>query len=338
MKTYLLIIVIILSALTLRAQTTCTDILKQAQRNFDEGKLDEIPQMIEPCMKDGFTNEEKMNAYKLLIQTYLFNEKPEQADQVMIRFLKEFPSYEIAVNDPTEFINLHKTYRTEPIFRIDINAGLNYSMPSVTEVFGPGNINLSSISYKSMLGFNLGLNYTDRIYKDFDIVVGVNFSIYNIDYNDFQYDYTTVTGSFKSMFVGFPLAANYNLNLGNIRIISRLGVETTYLLSSKMDFTKSFRSGENPIKSNEDIKSCFKQLDFKPTISLGFPFKISKYEILPTIGFKFSTISPLKDRLKYPIESGVYYKYNFAPANMLMNQFFFTVSFMKPIYNPQKIK
>lgn len=338
MKRYLILILFITSALLLRAQTTCSDILKQAERNFDEGKLDEIPQMIEPCMKNGFTDEEKMNAYKLLIQTHLFNEKLELADQIMIKFLKEFPSYEIAVNDPSEFINLYKTYRTEPIFKIDITGGLNYSSPFITETFGPGNINESKVSYNSKLGFNFGLNYTDRIYKNFDIVVGVNLTLYNIDYTDNQYDFTTVSGTFSNIYIGFPISAKYNVNLKGFKIIARAGIETTYLLSSKMDFTKSFTNGDNPIKSNEDLSPFFKQIDFKPLLSLGFPFKLSKYEIIPSVGVKFSTVQPVIERLKGPIETGLYYKYNFAPANMFMNQVFFTISFMKPIYNPKKIK
>lgn len=338
MKRYLLILILVFSVITLRSQTTCTDNLRQAQRNFDEGKLDEIPQMLESCMKNGFTDEEKMNAYKLLIQTHLFNEKLDVADQFMIQFLRDFPSYEIAVNDPTEFINLYKTYRTEPIFKIDVFAGINYSMPVVTEYFSPGNLNDSKLSYKPKIGFNVGLNYSDRIYSDLDMLIGISFMVYNMDYLDNQFDHTTVSGTFSNLYLGVPLAIKYNYNYKQFKVILRIGLETTYLLSSKMDFTKSFNNSSNPIKSKEDLVGCFKKIDLKPTLSLGFPFKVSKYEVIPSIGFKFSTIKPLKDELKEPIETDLYYKYNYSPANFYSNQLFFTVSFMKPIYNPKKIK
>ncbi|MGE0077205.1 MAG: outer membrane beta-barrel protein [Bacteroidales bacterium] len=338
MKRYILLILFFSSIIFLQAQTTCTDILKQAERNFDEGKLDEIPQAIESCMKSGFTSEEKMKAYKLLIQTYLFNEKLDLADQVMIRFLREFPSYEIVSNDPKEFINLYKTYRTEPIFKMDVFAGLNYSMPQVTEFYSPGNLNQNSISYKSMVSFTAGVNYTDRLYKDFDFSVGVNFSMYKMDYTDNQYTFTSVTGTFSNMYLGIPLAVKYNWNYKGLKVIARVGVETSYLLSSKMDFSKSFTNGDNPIKSSEDLLACYKKFDLKPFISIGFPLKVDKYELIPSIGIKFSTIKPLQNELKDPLESGNYYMYNYAPDNMYMNQVFFTLSFMKPIYNPKKIK
>jgi len=338
MKRYLLIILFFASVLSLQAQTTCSDILKLAERNFDEGKLDEIPQTIEPCMKNGFTSEEKMRAYKLLIQTYLYNERLELADQEMIQFLREFPSYEIASNDPKEFVNLYKTYRTEPIFRIDVFAGVNYSLPFVTEYYSPGNLNQNKISYNSKLSVNAGVNYTDGLYKDFDFSIGANFTMYKMDYSDEQYSYTTVTGTFTNMYLGFPLVVKYNYNYKGFKAIARAGLEVSYLLSSKMDFVKSFTNGDNPIKSTEDLSGCYKKFDFRPVFSIGFPFKLYKYEIIPSIGVKFSTVTPLKNELKEPLESGTYYMYNYAPANMYMNQMFFTISFMMPVYNPKKIK
>lgn len=338
MKRFIFIILFFTSALNLSAQNTCSDILKQAERNFDEGKLDEIPQAIETCMKDGFTSEEKMKAYKLLIQTYLFSEKLDLADQVMIRFLREFPSYELVANDPKEFVNLYKTYRTEPIFKMDIFAGLNYSLPQVTEYYSPGNLNQNGISYSSKASFIVGVNYTDRIYKDFDLSIGANFSMYKLEYADKQFSFTSVKGTFTNMYVGVPVAVKYNFSYKGFRAIARLGLETSYLLSSKMDFTKSFTNGDNPIKSSEDLSACYRRFDFRPFISIGFPLKVDKYEVIPSIGIKFSTLEPLRNELKEPLESGNYYLYNYAPDNMYMNQIFFTVSFVKPIYNPKKIK
>lgn len=327
-------------SLCVKAQTTCTDNLRQAERYFDEGKLDEIPQMIQSCMKDGFTKEEKKNAYKLLIQTYLFNEKPDLADAVMINFLKEFPSYEIAVNDPKEFVNLYKTYRTEPIFKLDIYGGINYSLPYVKELISPGNLNQSAISYGSMLGFNTGINYTDRIYKNFDGSIGVSFSNYRLNYSDTQYDYTTVTGTFTNYYIGFPMAVKYNMTYRGIKAILRVGVETTYLLSSKMDFTKTFTNGDNPIKSTEDLSQYYKKFDIRPLLSFGVSFKVDKYEIIPSVGVKFSTIIPLMDdkRIKDPTNSNLYYQYFYTPDRIFHNQIYFAVSIMKPVYNPQKIK
>ena len=61
MKKYLPILLFVFSVNLIRAQNTsiCAETLKEAERKFDEGKLDEIPKMLETCMKDGFTKEEK---------------------------------------------------------------------------------------------------------------------------------------------------------------------------------------------------------------------------------------------------------------------------------------
>ena len=60
------------------AQNNCPRILKKAQTFFDEGKISEVATMLESCLNDknGFTKEEKIKAYKLLVLTWLyFNEQ-----------------------------------------------------------------------------------------------------------------------------------------------------------------------------------------------------------------------------------------------------------------------
>ncbi|HPD95596.1 MAG: PorT family protein [Bacteroidales bacterium] len=340
MKKYILFIAFVLVSFLGKSQTTCTDKLRQAERNFDEGQLDDIPQMVESCMKNGFTKEEKKNAYKLLIQTHLFNEKMDLADAVMKRFLKEYPSYEIAVNDPKEFVNLYKTYRTDPIFKLEFCAGVNYSLPFVKETYSPENLNQNAISYNSLPGFDVGATFTFNIAKNFNGSIGAIFSNYRLDYLDEGYDYTKVSGTFSNYYIGLPLSASYNLTYKGIKSIFKAGIETSYLISSKMNFTKSFTNGDNPIKSVEDISDYFKKIDIRPTLSVGVIIKVDKYEIIPSVGVKFSTIVPLIDseRLQDPSNSDLYYQYNYTPDKIFMNQVFFSISFMKPVYNPQKIK
>jgi hypothetical protein len=66
------------------AQTSCSEQLRVAQRRYDEGLLDDIPKLISSCLENGFSKEEKMNAYKLLIQTYLYSDATAMADETMV--------------------------------------------------------------------------------------------------------------------------------------------------------------------------------------------------------------------------------------------------------------
>ena len=55
------------------------------------------------------------------------------------------------------------------------------------------------------------------------------------------------------------------------------------------------------------------------------------------LGYKFSTRGQL-DPLKLYSNQNLLDKYNFAEDDLLLNQAFVTVSYIRPIYKPKKIK
>ncbi len=335
----LLIAIIFLGQSALQAQNTCGDQLKVAQRRFDDGLLDDIPQLLANCMKSGFTREEKTNAYKLLIQTYLFSEKQDKADEVMLQFLNEFPSYSIANNDPKEFVNLYSTYRTKPIFKVEIKAGLNFCMPTFIEPFGTGNISKIKPTYKTKLGGTFEINYLNKLYKNFDYSIGVSFTLSNFSYSNKPNDYSTVTGDFKNSFIGFPLAVKYNYIFKGINLFAKLGVEPVYLLKSSVALsrTDNIIGRQEPFTGTENLKASHNNLDIRPLLAIGVAFKWGRNMLNVSAGFKMSTITQLNKSKLYS-NSALQAKYFFAEDNLLLNQSHISVSLIRPIYKPKKIR
>ena len=110
----------------------CANTLRKARTTYDEGKLHELPDILKSCLQNGFTDEEKTEAYRLLVLSYIYLDEPEYADQAMLDLLHV--SKEFAPNvqtDPSEFINLYKTFRTKPLFRYGIAGGANTTMVNV---------------------------------------------------------------------------------------------------------------------------------------------------------------------------------------------------------------
>jgi hypothetical protein len=221
---------IVLTGLNLLAQNTCTEQLRLAQRRYDGGLLDEIPNIIEPCLKSGFTKEEKATAYKLLIQTYLFSDKTNEADQVMLLFLKDFPEYAIAPNDHKEFITLYRSYRTEPIMKIESSIGTNFSLITVREFYGPEDLNTTSPKYSSNIGVNAEFNYIDKLFGDFDGSFGLSINYLRIGYSNTPFEHTTVLATYANLYIGMPLAMRYNIDLMGLNMFAKAGFEPAYLL------------------------------------------------------------------------------------------------------------
>ena len=340
MKRIILLIAIVFLGLTaLQAQNTCGDQLKVAQRRFDDGLLDDIPQLLANCMKKGFTDEEKTNAYKLLIQTYLFSENQAKADEVMLQFLNEFPNYAIANNDPKEFVNIYSTYRTKPIFKIELKMGFNFCMPNFVEPFGTGNINTIKPTYKTKLGGTFELNYLNKLYKNFDYSIGASFTLSNFTYSNKPNDYSTVTGTFKNSYIGLPIAVRYNYNFKGINLFAKVGVEPTYLLASTADLSRADNiiGRQEPFTGTENLIGSQNRLDIRPLLAIGASFKFWGGWLNTSVGFKFSTMAQLNKQKAYT-NSVLQNKYFFAEDVLLMNQSHFSVSYIIPIYKPKKIR
>ena len=65
------------------SQTDCSVKLDSAQNLFENGIIEEIPQVLNPCIEEGFTREQKISAYKLIILTYLFDDNQQGAESTM---------------------------------------------------------------------------------------------------------------------------------------------------------------------------------------------------------------------------------------------------------------
>src|SRR5512133_4345830 len=150
--------IIFLLAFTFPAisQQDCATKIQEAQRYYDQGIIEEIPSMLAPCMQDGFTRTQKIEAYKLIIMSYLFNENQFEAERTMLEFLKKYPEYEIMPNDPVEFVYLLESYRTASVFSFGVSGGFNLTDPRIIEPYTT--LNTSEATLKNIIrpGFQVG--------------------------------------------------------------------------------------------------------------------------------------------------------------------------------------
>lgn len=113
--------------------SSCAQTLRLARSTYEQGRLHEIPTLLESCLNNGFSTQEKVDALKLLTQTYIYLEEPTKADATMLQLLQTDHYFEInEAIDPAEFVALYKTFRTTPIYRIGLKAGAVTSQPNVT--------------------------------------------------------------------------------------------------------------------------------------------------------------------------------------------------------------
>lgn len=140
--------------------TSCGQVLRLAQSTYDQGRLHEIPKILGDCLKNsgesGFSKQERVNALRILTNTYIYLEEPGKADSTMLMLLEtdHYFEYNNAI-DPAEFIALYKTFRADPIFRIGVKMGSNMTQPNVVS-YNPASEGSSSYGYR--FGFNAAVS------------------------------------------------------------------------------------------------------------------------------------------------------------------------------------
>ncbi len=137
MKRILFCFLIFASGVRTYAQiSSCAQTLRLAQSTYEQGRLHELPGLLESCLKNsgtsGFTKDERVRAYKLLAMAYVYLEEPEKADDAMLNLLRTDPYFKPNPDvDPAEFIGLFSTFRTTPIYRLGLRLGGNATQPNL---------------------------------------------------------------------------------------------------------------------------------------------------------------------------------------------------------------
>jgi hypothetical protein len=132
--------------------------------------------MLVDCMKKGFKREEQLAAYKLLIQSYLFEDKLEKADSTMLAFLKKYPEYQLSPTDHSSFVNLFNSFKVKPVIQIAFHIGTNMpfltSVKSVTVSSEPGENDYSS----SFLNLYASLEAKLKLTRRFEVNIEGGYS------------------------------------------------------------------------------------------------------------------------------------------------------------------
>ncbi|MBE9461783.1 TonB-dependent receptor plug domain-containing protein [Dyadobacter subterraneus] len=68
--------------------------IAEAQKKYSNGNFQEVFGLLDPCLKEGFTDLEKINAYKILSMTYLAIDSTEKATENIKQMLTMNPAYE----------------------------------------------------------------------------------------------------------------------------------------------------------------------------------------------------------------------------------------------------
>lgn len=341
MRRILLLCVVVLSAGTYaRAQSTCAQTLRLAQSIYDQGRLHELPQLLQKCLEEnGFNTEEKVNAYKLLTLTYIYLEEPLKADEHMLALLRTDTEFKVndAV-DPAEFVALYKTFRTYPIYRIGGKLGGVATGPSViTSDYADDGTNRTSQSYGFSGSVASEIPLPGSLRK-FTLNPELNFQLLSFKGVNERGDTARVTPARESQaWISLPVSLQYLLHERPVTgYYFALGVTADYLLSAKKRIISN-RDGNSAIDENSlSLNEQRNRFNAGAIASAGMKRKIGKGFLIVELRYKMGLL-PLSEASDTYENSVMVFDYKYVDGIFKLNSLMLSAGYVINRYNPKKL-
>jgi hypothetical protein len=346
---FLIFFFFLFKSLTGSAQD-CIFTLQAAEKLYTQGLIEEIPQMLEPCIRRGLSKEDKVQALKLVILSELFDDNLQEAENKMLSFLRQYPEYELTPADVAEFIFLFESYEVLPLFSVGGTFGANISLNQVIENFGASDLNEYSGNYLlSGVGLQGGLYINRYIYKN----LGVSFEVlYTQNIYNFQdkIPYEATTNSYGIIdyeetltTILVPLTLTYDFYTPTKwDPYIRGGFGTGLLMDAKSSLVRDYEGTGSvqlaKIKGSDiAFKNSRKDFNFWAVLGGGVKFKIPHSYIMMDLRYNFGLNNIVERENRYSQdEQPIVFDYHYEGNDFRLDNITFSVGWVYTFYKPVK--
>lgn len=319
----------------------CEQKLREAQLTYEKGRIDEVPALLKGCLESGFTKEQQIAAYKLLVLNYLYYNEKSKAEEAMTFFLKLNPEYKVQEGiDPPEFINLYNTFRTTPVFLYSPRAGVNVPYIQETMRYSVDNDNIYNGSYSSSVGYQAGM-VLEIPFKVISIEPGIFYTVTKYSFSDKLLNYAKINYNETQATINVPVVVRYKFGKGRVRPFIGAGGGFRYLLSANASIIRNdsvdaeLTNREVP-NADYDMKQQRNGLGLYAIGSLGVQIKSKK-----TTGFwnvdlqwhySFTDVVNGENRT---IDPTLMYSYGYVDNDFKMHAISLNIAYSIPVYKPK---
>jgi hypothetical protein len=343
-QTLLLMTILVFSTMMLYGQEDCGTKIQEAQKFYDQGMIEEIPKMLAPCMEDGFTHGQKIEAYKLIILSYLFDDNQFEAERTMVEFLKKYPEYEIMPNDPVEFVYLFESYRTTSVFSFGLTAGINLTDPRIIEPYSVFDMRTVNLKNTMKPGFQVGIGVGRYVSKKMFFNLEFKFSENRYGFTDEvkipliggNDGLTSVTYSERLYKIILPLSLSYEFNAKKVHYFIRTGFSVGRITGVTGVATRKYTE-EMPAITGETLTmaSYRKSMLYSALVGTGMRYKVPRgvltVEFRANLGLNNIVRSGRRFNNQQQIDKSYYTDDDFS-----INTFSLSAGYYFSFYKPKK--
>jgi outer membrane protein W len=338
----ILVVIFFVVPMSYALAQNCSQTLRLARSTYDQGRLHELPELMKKCMAntgiDGFTKQERVEAYKLLTMAFIYLEEPEKADSSMLLLLKTDPYF--APNDkvdPAEFLGLYKTFRTRPIYRLGLKLGANASQPNLSS---SNNVSTGDSKYELGFGFTGSLVGEIPFFKKFTFAPEIQLQLQNFSKT------TTViepSGSFvttathKLSYVSLPLLVQYELFDNRFKPFVSAGISIDYLFGSNKNLTEVRPNFQSIEPKTFDNLAYQNKINISAAIGGGMKRRFAGGYLIAEVRYKYG-FSQITSSTNTFIDDTQIFAYKDADAIFKLNNLMLSIGYVQNFFNPKKLK
>ena len=212
----------------------CSANLDRAKQSYRNGKLYDIPGIMEGCLGNNkLSRQQEVEAYELMSLTYLYIDEPELAEESYLNLLKADPEYEPDSSVEVEIEFLSKNFKTTPIITLyPAKIGANVTFPQVINTNGTDNTNSSKQTYKSLWGVQIGGGADLNISSKWSLGAEAWFHINQFRFINQFFDTDSLQIDEQHWSVSVPVFLRYTQKIHNWYPYAYGGYSISYLINA----------------------------------------------------------------------------------------------------------
>ncbi len=350
MKRILFVVVfIIVVSKSWAQQSSCGQTLRLATSTYEQGRLHELEGILSNCLNNtegGFTKEERVAAYKLLTQAYIYLEEPAKAENAMLKLLQTDHYFKINKDvDPAEFVALYNTFRTREIYRVGAKLGVNATQPNVVNSITAVEVAPGS-QYKYGIGIFFGgvvdvpinekmtlhgeLLYLQRKF-DIDLIVdrGVSTEGKALS-NEFR-------GTETENWVSLPLSFEYKIMDKKFNPYIAGGVSIDYLINAQLKGERLRDLVTSLPATTFDFKPLREKVNISAIAAAGIKTKVSGGYFVAEVRYVHGITNVNSASTSYLNEQATW-EQGYADPVFKLSSLSISGSYVVNIFNPKKKK
>lgn len=316
----------------------CAVKLRNAENQFNAGLVEDVPALLEQCLVSGFTDAEELSAYKLIIRSYLFDDKTDMAEKAMMEFLRKYPEYEISPTDHADFVYLFNKFIVKPVIHFGLHGGINltYLLGKTSQSLSgnPGEINYYNDNFTIQAGADIRYKLNDRL----EIGLEIDYSEVSFKKTEDFLDFGMVEYYEKQRRFESPVSLYYNPKQygsfipyikGGAGIAFNLYTDSRSAFINKDINNPVPRTGENV--NRIDLRN---RLDFMVAAGIGCKYKRTK-------GYAFIDISTqmgIKNQIIAGIPENMEWYYFYTDDMFRLNTLRLSMGYVFIIYKPERME